>query len=485
MHGDFTRDSFDPIKNYSRVMMQQGRVALDADWNEQTSILLRQMRTLARDVFGPYAGPREDLGFRVIWDKDDLATLPFNIELTRRQQIEAALDGGDALICPGRYYVDGLLVENHAPILFSEQDAYRSSSKKLKELVSTTPPAGVLLYLDVWERHLTYLWDDSMREVALGGPDTCSRAEVFWQLRVLVQKEFGRMFDCSAISGLERKEYGQLAARTDPGSQSEDLCVIAPESRYRGLENQLYRVEIHRGGTADQATFVWSRENGSVVFPIRKLNGKDGTLTLYSLGRDRRSTLDSGNWVEIIDEETAAADDGRSILARVEKPPNREDLTVTLTLVAPGNVSLPNYDEKHSKRPMLRRWDYDRPILNPAPAGYDGAISIARESAGGTNRWIDLENGVQIRFSENGEYRPGDYWLVPARTATGKIDFPELPPRGPRHHYAPILVTRPQYGPYGGREVQDCRKWFERPVRQSDLKYPYPYGHGLGFGYDF
>ena len=38
MKGDFTRDLFDPTKHYSGVLMQQGRVQLDADWNEQDSI---------------------------------------------------------------------------------------------------------------------------------------------------------------------------------------------------------------------------------------------------------------------------------------------------------------------------------------------------------------------------------------------------------------------------------------------------------------
>lgn len=36
--GDFTRDTFTPEKSYSRVLMQQGRVQVDADWNEQVSV---------------------------------------------------------------------------------------------------------------------------------------------------------------------------------------------------------------------------------------------------------------------------------------------------------------------------------------------------------------------------------------------------------------------------------------------------------------
>ena len=52
MKGDFTRWTFDPQKRFSQVLMQQGRVQLDADWNEQTSILLHYLRTLAAHIIG-------------------------------------------------------------------------------------------------------------------------------------------------------------------------------------------------------------------------------------------------------------------------------------------------------------------------------------------------------------------------------------------------------------------------------------------------
>ena len=57
--GDFSRDTFDPNKHFMRVLMQQGRVSLDADWNEQTDILLHYMQTLAKDIIGPSAGPED------------------------------------------------------------------------------------------------------------------------------------------------------------------------------------------------------------------------------------------------------------------------------------------------------------------------------------------------------------------------------------------------------------------------------------------
>ena len=54
MKGDFTRETFNKSKHFSRVLMQQGRVLLDADFNEQSAIILHYLRTLAADLFGPY-----------------------------------------------------------------------------------------------------------------------------------------------------------------------------------------------------------------------------------------------------------------------------------------------------------------------------------------------------------------------------------------------------------------------------------------------
>ena len=42
-----------------------------------------------------------------------------------------------------------------------------------------------LIYLDVWERLITYVEDDAIREVALGGPDTATRAKIVWQVKAV------------------------------------------------------------------------------------------------------------------------------------------------------------------------------------------------------------------------------------------------------------------------------------------------------------
>ena len=66
------------------------------------------------------------------------------------------------------------------------------------------------------------------------------------------------------------------------------------------------------------------------------------------------------------------------------------------------------------------------------------------------NQWITLADGVQIQFQPSApgnQYRTGDYWLIPARVATGDVEWPgdegnpeALPPQGVEHHYAPLAI---------------------------------------------
>src|ERR1700730_13319486 len=102
--GDFTRDTFDPAKHFSCVLMQQGRVLLDEDWNEQAAILLHYLRTLATDLVGSNWGRRQIAGV------DNTGFL-----------ITLSDDKKNVSIGPGRYYVDGILCENDSPALYTAQ----------------------------------------------------------------------------------------------------------------------------------------------------------------------------------------------------------------------------------------------------------------------------------------------------------------------------------------------------------------------------
>ena len=52
MKGDFSRQTFNAHKHHSGVLMQQGRVQIDADWNEQQAISRHRAETAGADVIG-------------------------------------------------------------------------------------------------------------------------------------------------------------------------------------------------------------------------------------------------------------------------------------------------------------------------------------------------------------------------------------------------------------------------------------------------
>jgi hypothetical protein len=435
MKGDFTRVTFDAARHFSRVLVQQGRVTIDADPNEQAAILLHYVRTLARDLIGPCGGPVDARGFELSIDP---STKP-----------AATLSIG-----AGRYYVDGILCENEAPCSYAEQPDYTpAADDPLLALLQRKPMAAQAfwLYLDVWERHVTFVEDDRIREVALGGPDTCTRAKVIWQVKALAHdpppagaEDGTAQHDdaCTApLAELPAASAARLAAELDPGQALPDPCVIAPDARFRGAENQLYRVEIQRGGaaggeTGGGATFKWSRDNGSVASAWL---GTEGNDLLVASARG----FSAGAWVELSDDALDLRGEAGVLVKVVAVDGNRLS-------VAPGGAAIAW--TAALRNPKVRRWDQTE---NDDITLTDGAIPIVEADAGDAH-WIDLEDGVRVQFAASSDvpvqYHSGDYWLIPARVATGDIEWPRtnsgasdgastadfLPPRGIEHHYAPL-----------------------------------------------
>jgi len=416
MPADISRDTFRPRRHYSGVIMQQGRVQVDADWNEQRDIAAHYLRRLAADVIGPHGGTAGAFALTELTDAKN-TPVPF-----------------DVAIGAGHYYVDGILCENVRPTVpcsYLHQPDY--PVPQIRELKDNHK---YVFYLDVWERTVVSLQDDEIREVALGGPDTAARVAVVWQVKVLDITNDTKFQ--TTFTDVEASQYvhdklptlgtGRLRVRAAQPDESDQPCTVSPASRFTGLENQLYRVEIHHPGTAGQATFKWSRDNGSVVFGVSHVT--DETVVLEDLGRDARLTLTNDNWVEFVDDRAIQ-------LHRTEPLLQVMDIDTADSLV---RLSGPPPGLDHTGHPLLRRWDHRLPT--GAQHG-DGALPV-REG-----EWLDLEAGVEIYFDHNGSYETGDYWEIPARTATGDVDWPgpvdqpaALQPRGIRHHYAPLgLVT--------------------------------------------
>lgn len=523
MKADLTRNTFRYWKHFTRVLMQQGRVQLDADWNEQAAILFHFFRSAAADIIGPFGRPAANPGF-------DLRVM--NLPQPTP---------GDFALSAGHFFVSGILCENtpdpivvYSPTLsatgttltlvaetlsaqgrFLEKNeileifdaanptlfAYgivsdtildsRSLSLSIvngvapwtgnpqlrvrRALTYTRQPdfpmaqsdivgkegANYLIYMDVWERLITYREDDAIREVALGGPDTAARAKLICQIKALQPVPDNTKDYVSFLQDkFQPHNRGFLRARVQPSLSSTDPCIISPTSGYRGPENQLYRVEIHTGsadanGNALTPTFKWSREDGSVTFSILG-GGGTAVVTLDTLGRDDRFGLAEGDLVEVVDDDYVLLNKAGTLL-QVQSI-DRSTMQVTLS----GNLD-PNVGKDPAKHPILRRWDLQQGdgTSGGLTLGTDNAAVIPNDPANPV--WLDLEDGVQIQFQlfdpaqPQPQYRTGDYWLIPARTATGDVEWPTevikdslgnlkkwviaLPPDGVNHYYAPLGIV--------------------------------------------
>lgn len=559
MKGDLTRNTFDPLRHFDRILMQQGRVQVDADWNEQAAILLHYLQTLAADLIGPQGGPVNNWGLGI-------TPMGSNPPIT-----------DDFRIGLGRYYVDGILCEaDTSPVGFTVSansantvkvdqgtldgapfhvnqvvevfddvqvpDAIAAFSPTLVQITNVDPAqltltlqgvpafgtptapkvrrvytyltqpdypvpasevlaanATYLIYLDVWERLITYVENDAIREVALGGPDTAARGKVVWQVKALrgsANTDTGVggaatpgacdnfiPTDPDSLARLLGPNRVRLKARAKQTIASTDPCIIPPTANYTGPENHLYRVEIHRAGAAwdgtsngqsTAATFKWSRENGSVVFPIVSVSSASGitSVVLENLGRDDRFGLSEGEWVEIVDDSYVLQNRAETMLQ--VQAIDRTSMTVTLNGASTSGVGT-----DPTRHPLLRRWDYQAgdPADGDLQLGSDMAALVIEGPAGA---WLNIEDGVQVQFQPPDagqpatQYHTGDYWLIPARTATGDVEWPTemgtdsqgnaviVPlaksPDGIKHHYAPLAVVFIDGN--GNVTASECRKQF-------------------------
>ncbi len=437
MKGDFSRFTFQPSKHYNSVRQQQGRVQLDADWNEQVEIQAHRDRIAARDMIGVTGAPYTEV-------TDPLANFKIAVDASMHVQIG-----------PGIIYVDGLLCEQNDPkgVITVDQQPYIAPNAPYVRLsngtLSATIPDGLyVVYLDVWERLVTSIEDPEILEPALGGPDTATRAQTIWQAQLLqvgdktVTAQCGDTF--AAWTTLTTPSSGKLTARVQPGGgTSTDPCVVTPGGGYTRLENQLYRVEIHDSSGAGPGTLKWSRDNGSVAVAWTAQAGND--LTVVGTSSNASLFFATGQWVELIDDSCELAGTPGTLvqLAGV----NGNVLTINPT-TAKGNTALSHFP----LNARVRRWDMDA----------NGLMTIgANVSADG---YVTLEDGLQISFAQ-GTYRTGDYWVIPARTVTANVDWPtsngapaSLPPKGITHHYCRLALVKMDTGTL--LVMSDCRSLF-------------------------
>ena len=496
MSGDYTRSTFRPERRYATVRLQQGRVQLDADWNEAEDIALARDRTTARDVVGANGVPAGSAGF---------ALAPVG-------NVDATGAGDDLLVGFGRAYVGGVLVEHGAPpstelepvagdaghfhvtagpvptlgqTLVGAGGAARRVTEvptpvaaddgRVRLVLEPAPPAAAFtarivatarvqpdvdgdampeeagrygLVLSVFEREVTALDDPYLRETALDGPDTCLRTEVVWRVGAVAAnscKDFGPDWVP------EPRPRARLAAAGVPAADEDDPCLTPDPGGYRGTENRLYRVEVHRGGEVGggEVRVKWGRDNAGHRTRFTRTAER---LTVASLGRDAVTALDRDQWVELVDEATWRAGrpghmvrlgevNGLEIaVAGIRDPLG--DAPVVDGEGAPLVAALPAAG-------LLRRWEGGPPVV------------LEAETA------LPLERGIEVTASA-GPLVVGDHWLIPARALRGNVEWPSDPATGARLAVPPVaalqaampLAIVEQDAARRLRVISDCRPLF-------------------------
>ncbi len=438
MSGDYSRLRFDPKNDFNGVLQQQGRVHLESNANELVQVVDRRFRAQTADTLGRCTVPRQtETGFQI-------------------QLVDGALTIGR-----GRIYVDGLLAENHgkgAPqfdsclaeehgdaIGYAEQP-YFPNAAQIAALPQT--PGPHLVYVVVYERELTYLERPELVEKAIG-VDTVAALQTVWQVRLL--SDIGANMTCGtpddgfpAWQNLTRPSGGRLTTSVVAVPADTDPCIIASGGGgYSGLENQLYRVEIHSGGPVGKATFKWSRENASVGTSVTAVNGT--RLSVASVGRDSVLRFNPGDWIEITDDWRELSGLPPEMRKAADVDVETQSIVIDTALAAadfPVDAQGKLDPARHTR---VRRWDQKGDAL-------DAAGGVMPVPAAGTT--VMLENGVQVSFDldAQGEFKVADYWTFAASVADASVELlQKAPPRGIHRHYGRLaIVTFPA-------TVTDCR----------------------------
>jgi hypothetical protein len=478
MSFDCSRFPFDHWKDYAGVVMQQGRVQLDSDWNEWLAILMRRLQAGTMDTL-------DASGDRAVYP----STTPYAFQIG----VGTSVDPTAVTIGYGRIYVDGLLVENH-PNFPAQTWAWDPGLAELSGSPQPPPKAApeglaldeqpyfpnmpklpadktALFYLDVWQRPVTWLEDRDLIEIAVG-VDTTARLQTAWQVKWLA-------VDKSVTCSSEIDEYVQ-ATRPSGARLSSDVvpsaasgpCCLAPNTGYTGLENQLYRVEIHQSGpfnkdtsvaSIDGPSFKWSRDNASVMTAVTAIEPTLLMLTVESIGRDDVLCFKPNDWIEVTDDLRELAGqpgDLRQIAVDgVDKVNRTITLTQKLTDDLRENLQTPpaTYPNCHSR---VCRWDQAGKVRrsddNSVWFDLDGSNGLGGIPLPGPGVSLILENGVTVSFNldpASAAFSSADFWNFAARAADGQIEkLKAAPPMGPHHHYARLALVPLPAGP-----ATDCR----------------------------
>lgn len=174
--GNFSRDTFDPSKNYVGVRLQQGVPLVDADWNELNDVIRQELHESFSGIFPDGIVPD---------------AFPF---LGALLEALAVLPGGEnnISVVPGRAFIGGRSITLNDFIDYNEQP-WRNSERAIRDDIKVLPDLTTpeedsridIVHLEVWEREVSgdIDGDPSIIDPVIGIP-TCVRLKREVAIRV-------------------------------------------------------------------------------------------------------------------------------------------------------------------------------------------------------------------------------------------------------------------------------------------------------------
>lgn len=428
MAGDRARLSIDPGRDYRSVILQQGRVSLEADSNEASRLAETARRLDVVDIIGPVG--TSDNGYAVT----------------------ATASG--FTIGAGSYYVGGWRVEAPAALTIGQS----ADALDFAPFARVDGTYSVALLLT--EHEVSAVEDHALLEVALGGPDTGQRSRLM-QRAVAIPVNGDYCSDATAdVARLLATEGAMIDAGTaaiEPTARLRVSMVSSPapadpcdppaSGGYLGADNQLIRVSV----TAfDPATgtgrLVWGYDNASTLYRASTADGRNLTLEGAPIDSDHSPRL--GQAVEVLQTrkrfdhgDVVAADAGVVTTVTLPYDPDLRRVQITVTLPAASRGS--------ADRPLfLRLWEAEMPFTRGV------AVELGTTGLAVTLTQIAAPGSIVAR----------PHWSFAARPSTPVIVYPRRyldapqPPEGPRQWLAPLAIV--EVAREGFRVLDDCRTDF-------------------------
>jgi len=462
MASDRARISYDPTRKWRGLVAQQGRVTVEADWNEAATIDAARDRAVTRDVVGPVGSP--DGGYLV---KAGQAGSP-------------PASTGDLTVGKGTLYLGGERLDLLADVDVDDQadwlDPISGTLWVAPEPAQQSPPTAgnELVYLLAIEQEVSAREDAALADVALGGPDTMQR------LRVL--QRFVRWPTTSATCsqawsevqaawdkiGLQLNQATmrlKSSARLHVGFVTDAVppspCQPVATGGYLGAENQLIRVQIASVDAAGVPTIVWGYDDATFLYTLSQTapdNSGHVILTLANAPVDSYHNPVAGQAVELLRDAASLTPDDPSAHSGYIAAAAGSVFTLsqgyntsTGTVAISGNLPA---GYQNANQLYLRVWQGTM----TAPAGT--AVTL---SAAGAN------TGVTVTLSSaDGVFHPGDFWCFALRPSVPNLIYPARygeapqPPEGARILACPVaMVTRPAQG---AASVSSCIPPFDNLV---------------------